>query len=321
MTVLVTGATGFLGQHLVQTLLAHGQPVRALGRNVQVLARLASWGATPVQADLSDALAVAAACRGARAVVHAGALSSPWGRRADFWAANVAGSAHVIAGCQQHAVPRLVHISSPSVVFGGEDHDYSDESVAYPHQFTSLYSQSKQEAELLALAFERAIVLRPKAIYGPGDSSLLPRLIAAARAGRLPQIGDGQNQVDLSYVSDVVDAILLAIDAPQPANQALYTITSGEHPLLWPVIARVLAALGLPKPQPVLPLALALAAATAMERWSEISGQEPRLTRYSALILARQQTYNISAAERGLGYRPKVGIEEGLERTIAALLG
>jgi nucleoside-diphosphate-sugar epimerase len=255
-------------------------------------------------------------------VFHVGALSAPWGRRADFYAVNVGGTEAVISGCLAHGVRRLVYVSSPSVVFAGRDQHDLSEAAPYPRRFASLYSLTKKlgEDRVNAAADKlETVILRPKAIFGPGDRALLPRLIAAARADRLPQIGDGRNLVDLTYVENVAQALVLAMQAHAAAGKT-YTITNDEHPALWEVIRQVLQHLGLSTYLRQLPLGAALAAARLMELRAALTGKEPLLTRYSVSILARTQTYNISAARRDLGYQPGVSLAEGITRTLAALV-
>src|SRR5262245_29293526 len=113
MRILVTGGTGFVGQHLVRALIERGHRVWMLGRRFDSAAPLLDAGAIKIQADLRDRAAIVAACAGMDAVYHAGALSAPWGRSADFHAINVGGTEHVIAGCAQHGVGRLIVVSSP----------------------------------------------------------------------------------------------------------------------------------------------------------------------------------------------------------------
>ena len=144
------------------------------------------------------------------------------------------------------------------------------------------------------------------------------RYLAVRQAGEAPQIGDGQNLVDLTYVENVVQAVTLALDAPAAAGKT-YTITNDEHVPLWNVIRRVLERLHLSTSLRKIPLAVALAAASLMEVQAALTGREPLLTRYSATILARTQTYEISAARRDLGYTPCISIADGMERTLAAL--
>ena len=317
MHILVTGGTGFLGQHLVRALLVQGHRVRVLGRNVAVARGLAGIGATPMIADLRDRAAIIAACRAADAVYHIGALSEPWGKRADFLAINVGGTANVLAGCQQYAVGRLIYVSSPSVLFAGRDQHLLTEAAPYPRRFASVYSLSKKLGEDLVNAspWLETVILRPKAIFGPGDTALMPRLLRAAQQNRLPQIGDGRNLVDLTYVENVVDACVLALTAPRAVGNT-YTITNDEHVLLWDVIRRVLQANGLSTRLRQVPLPLALAAAGAMEQRARLTKTEPLLTRYTAAVLGRTQTYDCSAAKRDLGYVPRVHVAEGVRRTL-----
>lgn len=128
---MITGATSAIGQGLAQRLLAQGHAVTLLARDPAPLAPLSQQGAALVQADLRDRPAVMAGCVGQAAVVHAGALSAAWGRRADFYAVNVGGTEAVLAGCRRQGVRRLVYVSSPSVVFDGRDVVLGTEAMPY----------------------------------------------------------------------------------------------------------------------------------------------------------------------------------------------
>jgi 2-alkyl-3-oxoalkanoate reductase len=320
MKVLVTGGTGFLGRYVVRALLQRGDEVSLLGRNFSAVQELLAHGARPLAVDLRQSAAVVQACAGMQAVCHCGALSAPWGPRSEFFETNVGGTQAVLAGCRKHGVERLVYISSPSVVFDGRDQCHLTETAPYPPRFTSVYALTKKLGEdLLHAAPEVAsVILRPKAIFGPGDPSLLPRLITAARRGRLPQIGTGQNQVDLTYVENAADAAVLALTTPAAAGKT-YTITNNEHVSLWAVIRQVLQRLAIPLPKRTLPIGLACSAAWLMEGAAALTGHEPLLTRYSALILARTQTYDITAARRDLGYQPRISLAAGIETTLETL--
>ncbi|HEY0753095.1 MAG TPA: NAD-dependent epimerase/dehydratase family protein [Ktedonobacteraceae bacterium] len=320
MNILVTGGTGFLGRHLAAALVERGDRVFLLGRNFAPARDLLARGAVPIEADLRANAAVQAACAGMEVVYHVGALSAPWGRRADFFAINLGGTESVLAGCQAHGVRRLVYVSSPSVVFDGHDQFEAREQVEYPRHFTSVYALTKKlgEDRVKAAAGLETVTLRPKAIFGPGDQALLPRLIAAARRQRLPQIGSGRNLVDLTYVGNVVHALLLAAEARAAVGNT-YTITNGEHAPLWEVIRAVLRRLGLRSHIRAVPLELALGAASLMEARAALTGIEPLLTRYAVLILARTQTYDISAAQRDLGYAPQISLADGIACTLETL--
>ena len=334
MRVLVTGGTGFLGGHVARDLRERGEAVRVLGRNLAQCERLQELGIEVVRGDLRNAECVMAACKGMDAVVHAGALSAPWGSKREFQAVNVEGTRHVVDGCTQNGVRRLVYISSPSVMFEGRDQENATEGGRHAWPFLSAYSWTKAHGEnhvLIAGGWAghkkrwedispqiETIVLRPKAIFGPGDTSLLPRLLDAARQNRLPQIGNGANRVDLTYVDNVVHSVRLALTRPEAVG-GIYTITNGESPRLWNVIRHVLREVGLNDRLRRVPYSLAYAIAACMEAKSAITKREPLLTRYTVAVLGRTQTYDISAAIRDLGYVPQVSLTEGIERAIAVL--
>jgi 2-alkyl-3-oxoalkanoate reductase len=319
MKVLVTGGTGFLGRHLAEALLRDGHDVALAGRDFSDVSGLLAAGAVRCALDLRDRNAVMHACAGMDAVFHVGALSAPWGRRADFLATNVAGTAAVVAGCRAGEVERLVYVSSPSVVFDGSDHLNLTEAAPYPRRFTSIYAETKKMGEELVKRSGLAyVIIRPKAIFGLGDRALLPRLLEAARLGHLPQIGAGNNLVDLTYVGNVVHALMLALRT-QSGLRKTFFITNDEHVPLWPLIRDLLSRLGIPASLRHMPLSAALVAASLMEASAMLTGKEPLLTRYTVAILARTQTYNISAARRDLGYGPLVTVAAGIEQMLAAL--
>jgi nucleoside-diphosphate-sugar epimerase len=323
MLVLVTGATGFLGRRLVAALLEEGHRVRALGRNPAVCDRLTLAGVEVCRGDLRHAPVVDDACSGVDAVVHAGALSAPWGRWADFQAINVNGTANVVVACRRYRVRRLVHVSSASVTFDGRSHLDLTEEAPYPRRFTSACAATRKLAEDVVNAARKAglatVIVRPRAMFGPGAKHL-PRLLDAARRGHLPQVGDGHNLVDLTYVDNVVDALRLALTA-EAAPGRTYTITNGEHVPLWAALRTLLRRLAIDAELRPLPFTAAYALAALRELRAKLFGGEPLLTRYTVATLGRTQTYNIAAARRDLGYRPRVSLSEGIERTLAGLSG
>lgn len=304
----------------MRSLASEGWKVRAIGRRRAALDKLSGPAVEAIGVDLRDREAVMAACEGVDCVVHAAALASPWGRRSDFFDTNVTGTVHVIDGCRRQGVTRLVHVSSPSVTFDGRDVRDATEDAPFPRRFMSHYCWTKKLAEnaVREATGIDAVIIRPKAVFGPGDTTLLPRLLAAGRAGRLMQLGDGANLVDLTYVDNVVHSLRLALMRPDAAGR-IFTITNGEPVRLWEVIRRMLAAAGCSTDWRRIPYPLAYAAAALMEVRGRLTATEPLLTRYSVALLGRTQTYCIDAARRWLGYDPIVTVEEGLQRTLAPL--
>ena len=317
---LVTGATGCLGQHLVGKLLDEGYLVRASGRNHAIGACLHGGATEFVAGDLQDTRLVRQLCSGVDVVFHCAALSSPWGRYRDFYAANVTGTEHIIHGCQRHRVSRLVHVSTPSLYFAYNSRLNVCENDPLPAKQVNFYTQTKLLAEQ---AIDRAyytglpvITIRPRAIFGPGDTTILPRLITRLQQGRLRLIGDGSNLTDLTYIDNVVDALLLCADSSTLGHK--YNITNGQPVYLWNMIKRLCTELNLTYPQQKIPFRVAFMLAWGMEIVSRtlLSYKEPLLTRYTVSVLAKSATLDIKAARRELGYAPRVSVEEGVQRFV-----
>lgn len=320
--IVITGATGFLGSHLVAALSSECEMVVGIGRDPMRAAFLQQRSTSTLLGDISNVKFISQAIAGADAVVHVAALSAPWASRRAFLSANVIGTKNVVEACRQHAVRRIVHVSSPSVTFAGQDFFRQTEQAPYPKKYLSFYSRSKKIAEDIVNAGIRgglpATIVRPKAMFGPGDTTLLPRLIAAADAGRLFQIGDGTNLVDLTHVANVVRAIVLVLRTEQCVGRT-YTVTNDEPSNLWSVIRLAVAELS---GRPILrrvPYWVAFTAGATLEGRALITRKEPLLTRYSVAILGRNQTYDISALKDDTGYTPVVSMKDGLSQTIAAL--
>ena len=323
--VVVTGATGFLGQHLVRRLIEIGQPVRATGRNLRIGLELQAAGADFRPVDLRDRAGMKAAMDGVVAVVHSGALSSVWGPRKAFHAINVGGTENVIAACLAHGVKRLVYISSPSVMTRPVAQLNLNETEPLPDEHVSIYSETKRLAEeavqhaAAATPGLETVILRPKAIYGPGDTAILPRLLTAAEKGRLPIVGDGDTVTNLTHVRDVVAATILALKSKKAVGKT-YLITGGEDVRFWDVIKDVVTRAGFKPPTRRVPIRRAMRAARVLEwvwRTFRLPG-EPPLTTYTAGILGLSQTYDISAARRDLGYEPSVSMADGVAEAFPA---
>ncbi len=322
MKALVTGATGFLGGALARRLHSLGWDVAALGRNPSALAELASEGIRVIHADLADESAILDACKNREVVFHCGALSSPWGKYRDFYQANVIGARNVIRGCQAHRIKRLVHVSTPSIYFNLAPRLNVKEDDPLPARPVNHYAATKLLAER---ELDRAhadglpvIAIRPRAIFGPRDTTILPRLIQRLQTGNMPIIGDGQNIADLTYVENVVDALLLCAESPAQALGKKYNITNGDPVRVWDMAARLSRDLGFKVPTRRVPYPLVDKLAAALEIiFRLVPGQpEPPLTRYSVSVLALSATLDISAARRDLGYVPHVTNEEGFEKFV-----
>ncbi|SDD23253.1 Nucleoside-diphosphate-sugar epimerase [Paenibacillus sp. UNCCL117] len=320
MKALVTGGTGFLGGHLARRLCALGWEVTAAGRNEEQGRRLRAEGIRFASADLADGEKMQSLCAGQTAVFHCGAMSAAWGRYADFYASNVSGTAHVVEGCLKHEVRRLIHVSTPSIYFGAAHRLNVNERMQPAARQASSYSRTKWMAEqIVRQGLERglqAVLIRPRAIFGPGDRTILPKLIRANAKSGVPMIDGGRGLVDLTYVDNAVEALILAYEAPDYALGQPYNITNGEPMKLADAASMLFAKLGQPLRTVKLPFAAAYGLGAILELAAALrpGAREPELTRASAGMLGRSQTLDISAARRDLGYVPAISVAEGLER-------
>ncbi len=319
MRVLVTGATGFLGGEVLRRLIRLGLPAIGQGRDPVHLASLRQDGFSTLRWEMTDQPPDAKALTGITAIVHCAALSSPFGRRADFMAANVAGTQAVLDLAGRLGVGRFVHISSPSVYFALHDHLDQREDQPLPPPFNA-YADSKRQAEALVLAAPHLgpVILRPRGIYGAGDRSLLPRLLRAARSGPLPLLRQGAARIDLTHVDDVVAAILAALRAGPEAEGQTFNISGGEVLPVRHIVEAACARIGLTprwRPLPLRPLlwVAGLAEATALALPSQ---PEPPVTRYGLGLFAYAQGLNLSKAQRMLGWAPRISLAEGLPRSV-----
>ncbi len=316
-----------MGRYIVDALVARGDDVRVLGRHRYP--ELEPLGVELVHTDLRDRAVVRRACRNIEAVFHVAALAAAWGTREEFYSINVEGTDHVLAGCREQGVPKLVFTSTPSVVCADADLCHVDETCPYPARFTAWYPATKALAEQRVLAANGrdgllTTVLRPHLIWGPRDPHLVPRILERARARTLFIVGDGSNLVDITYVENAAEAHLQAADhlvRGSPVAGQTYFISQGEPVLLWGFINEILERLGLPRVSRSVPYGLAKSLGATLElayRVFSLPG-EPRLTRWLATGLARSHYFDISRARRDFGYAPRVSTQEGLERLIASL--
>lgn len=319
MRVLVTGGGGFLGQAICRLLRARGAEVVSVARNRYPA--LDALGVEQQQGDLARTDTLLRAARGCTALIHSAAKAGAWGAYGDYYASNVQATDNVIAACRQLGVTRLIYTSTPSVVHAGGDLEGVDESTPYARHFKAHYPATKALAEQAVLAANAAdlatVALRPHLIWGPGDNHLLPRILARARAGRLRWIGRERKKIDVVYIDNAAWAHLDALDQLRPgaacAGRA-YFISNGDPVYADDMVNALLQACGLPQETRRVPFALAYAAGALLEAWYGAwrMRAEPPMTRFVAEQLATAHWFDISAARRDLGYRPRIDTKTGL---------
>jgi nucleoside-diphosphate-sugar epimerase len=291
---------------------------------------LAAKGVVCHAGDLADPAAVDKALRGADVVFHVAAKAGAWGNYASYYATNVTGTKNVIDACRRNGVKKLVHTSTPSVVFSGHRLENSDETVPYARRHLCHYSSTKTEAERLVLSangpYLATVALRPHMIWGPGDNQIFPRLVKRHRAKRLMLIGSGDNLVDSTFVDNAARAHLDAAGRLEPGSPAAgraYFISQGDPRPLGSLLNALLGAAGLPPVERSLPVFAASALARLLEAFYRLFRieEEPVLTLFLVQQMSSAHYFDISAARRDLGYNPQISIEEGMEKFRLALSG
>lgn len=328
MKVLVTGGSGFLGSALCRGLLAQGHQVTSFQRSFS--AELERLGVSQVLGALDEQGKVFEALQAQDAVIHNAAKASGWGSWRDFYQTNVVGTQNIIEGCKQCSIQKLVYTSTPSVVHQGRTAvaGGNEQNTPYARHFSAYYPHTKKLAEQAILAANSiqlaTVALRPRLIWGPGDTQLLPRLVERAKAGQLRFIGGGTNKMDCTYIDNVVQAHLLALEKCAVGNICAgkaYFISNGEPLPIRDIVNGLLNAASAPVVTRSIPFFLAYSVGVLCELFWRIFRlkNEPPMTRFLAEQLSTEHWYDCSAAQRDLNYEPTVSIADGLLRLQASL--
>ncbi len=327
MRVLVTGGAGFLGSAIIRLLLDQGHTPRNFSRGDYP--KLHEAAIETYRGDITDLNSLRLAASDCDAVIHTAAKAGVWGAREDYFQTNVQGTHNVITVCREFKIRRLIHTSSPSVVFTGHDEIGIDESTPYAQHFLAEYPHSKALAEQAVLAANDSelstIALRPHLIWGPGDPHLVPRVLSRARSNKLALLGDGSNQVDSTYVDNAAHAHILALEKLSPAapcaGQA-YFISNGEPVSMKQLLNNILSAAQMPPVTRHIHPQLAYALGAMLECVYRCLGvkNEPVMSRFVARQLSTHHWFNLDKARQDLGYKPLIQLEEGFERLRLSLL-
>jgi nucleoside-diphosphate-sugar epimerase len=315
-TAFVTGGSGFIGGALIERLRKEGWDVRALARSGRAAERVREHGAEPVNGELDDYAALRTGAEGSDTAFHAAAVLGDWGDRDEFERINVGGTANVIAACRAAGVRRLVHVGTEAALMAGEPLVNVGEDAPLRPDSPALYSATKAKAEVRVRAANRdgfeTVVIRPRFVWGRGDTTLLPALTAMARSGRFRWIGGGNHLTATTHVDNAVEGLWLG--ATKPPAGGVWFVTDGEPVVFREFVSRLLETQGVTPPEGSLPLAVARVAAPAAEGlWRLLRrGGHPPVTRFATWIASQECTIDISRAERDLGYRPVKTREEGL---------
>jgi len=309
MKILLTGASGFVGGSFMRRY-GNRSDFEILG-----LGRRALDVAGYVQRDLTQPLKLRFE---PDVVIHGAARASPWGTRNEFMRQNVQATQNVIDFCAGCGHPKLIYISSSSV-FYRHQHQFgiTEDSHIGPH-FVNEYAATKHASELRVRKYPgKYVIMRPRAVFGPGDTVLFPRILRAARLGQLPlftQKGPAARG-DLIYIDNLCDYLLAAAERDEVVGD--FNLTNAEPVVIQEFLAGILVRLGLPPPRRRVPVSVAMLAARALELAYRILSlrDEPPITRFGVSVFAYSKTFDVSKTIRMLG-PPAVSLEEGSARFI-----
>ncbi|CAG9432561.1 TPA: NAD-dependent epimerase/dehydratase family protein [Providencia alcalifaciens] len=323
MKILVTGATSGLGRNATEILLRDGHQVVACGRDLVIGQELTDAGAVFIPVELAQLTPETAheLMAGCQAVWHCAALSAPWGARETFEAINWQATKTLAQTAAKEGIERFVHISTPAIYFNFTHQNNIRESTTNT-QFANDYARTKflAEQEIAKLVSDSPlttfVILRPRGLFGAYDRVLLPRLMAQVRArhGKLVLPAGGKNAFDLTYVDNVVHAMLLATEKPLKSG-SIFNITNHEPLPLATTLQALFAQTGTSCQIKSAPYPLLYAVALGLEKWAMIQKKEPLLTRYSLGAAYFTMILNNERAQNELGYTPRYSMAEGIART------
>jgi nucleoside-diphosphate-sugar epimerase len=318
---LVTGATGQLGSHLAEQLRAAGETVRVLVRGGRDLSFLQQQGVEIVEGDLRDPVAVGRAVKDAAIVYHAAAKVSDWGAWREFEEEAVTATRNIVTACTLAKVQRLLHVSSISV-YGHPKLEpgakiSEDTPLGQGFWLWDYYPRAKLLAENIAREYPQTTIVRPSWLYGPRDRVTIPRVIPALLGNRVPIIGSGENYLNIIYAADVARGTILAANHPDALGQAYNLCSEGEVKQA-DLINALTDALSLPRVTKRVPYGIAIRWAFVLECFKRMiwSKKPPTITRRAIYLIGRSTQYSIAKARKQLGWKPEVGIQEGVQRTL-----
>jgi len=290
MNVLVTGATGGLGRNLCPMLLDHGYRVSGIGRSTEIGAVLQKSGTEFIPCDIRTTDLSQRLPKGVDVVIHCAALSAPWGPYNEFFSTNVLGTRNILQWAIETGVGRFIHVSTPALYCDGNDRHFLNESAPLPARFINHYAHTKylaeQEVENAGKRGLPVVTIRPRGIFGPHDTAIMPRLLRILERGWFPLIDGGGACLDVTCVQNVVEALLQLIVADDTVTGKKYNITNDEPLSIKELIVRVMNFLSLEARLVSIPSARLMRLAVVMEvirKLSFLQG-EPRLTKYGVVL-------------------------------------
>jgi 2-alkyl-3-oxoalkanoate reductase len=317
MKVLVTGGTGFTGKALVRRLIEMGHQVVALDYKEGLKTQeIRDWGAEVILGSVTDMDVVRRSVEGAEVVHHvAAAFREMDVPERHYYEVNVEGTRNVLQAALDAGVRKVIYCSTCGV-HGNVDHPPAGEDA--PIRPADYYQRTKWEAEPLAREFfERGLsttILRPAAIYGPGDPERFYLIFKRVAGGTFPMFGNGRTLYHPLYIDNLIDAFILAMEDGRGDGEA-YLIADEQYIEIEDLVRRVGKALGIDVKIPHYPVWPVVVVGHIVEKACKPFGINPPIFPRRVDWYRQNRAFRIDKARRDLGYQPRVGIDEGLRRT------
>jgi len=315
--ILVTGATGFTGLHLAQRLMEEGEDVVVFSRPTSDTRQLQALGVEVRTVDIRSREEVARAFSDFRQIYHvAAAFRAQHADTDEFRRVNVDATSHLLSLAAEHGVDRFIHCSTVGVQGEIENPPATED---HPFRPDDVYQETKLEGELLARKQmgdpdgPEVTVVRPVGIYGPGDRRFLKLFRPIAR-GRFVMVGSGESLYHLTFISDLVEGILLAGRHPSASGET-FTIAGSRYTTLNELVVLIADAIGVAPPRLRIPYGPVHLASVICDRTFRAVGLSPPLYPRRVEFFSKDRAFDISKVSRMLGYEPQVGLEEGLRKT------
>lgn len=325
MNVLVTGGGGFLGLNICRQLTKSPKSYNVFNFSRNHYSDLDKINVQTRKGSLRNKEDIKRALEGIDAVIHTAAIAGVWGKYDDYFQTNTLGTQNLVDACKESGVKHFIYTSTPSVVFGRDDIHNGDENLTYPDSYLTHYAQTKMLAEKYVINHSDedfyTISLRPHLIWGPGDPHILPRLVQRSKSGKLKQVGDGENLVDIIYVENAASAHVKALEALMENSKLsanAYFIGQEKPVKLWSFINQLLVSSGEEMVESQVSFSTAYRVGYVLEKIFSILGinkPEPPMTRFVATQLAKSHYFSHDKASKDFGYSPEISIEEGLKKT------
>lgn len=321
--LLITGGRGMLGNAVISAAVANGWQVSALQRNPSGMADGNS--VVDVLGSVTDPHTVSKAIVGCDGVIHLAARVGIEGRWSDFEDVNITGTRVVMEQAQKVGARSFVYVSSPSVAHVGQPLIAAGAIPAEPQRVRGYYSRSKALAEqwVLGCTGIDVVAIRPHLVWGPGDQQLVGRIISRARSGRLFLVDGGRALIDTTYVDNAAEALVHSVTRtsdPDVKGRA-FVVSNGEPRPVRDVIEAILAAAGVD----VTPRSIAYRPAWiagALGEWvGSVTKREPLVTRFLVEQLATAHWFEIRDTWDRLGWRPRISLDEGMDRLARSFAG